>query len=985
MGRTSKKSKKIFASTMTAAVVASVVAPTTGFAASNFTDVQADNFYYDYVTALSEAGIIHGKPDGSFDLYGAVKRSEAAKMIAGIIGLDTESAPSADFTDVKEDFWYTDSINALYAAELIHGVSETEFAPDASLTRAQFAKLVVDAYELEIDENAEVPFTDLEEGAWYEKYVKTLYANELIAGTTLTTFSPDKPVKRADFAKLLTDTDWKLGTTLEKPNAEETVAVESVVAIDDMTIEVTFVNGEVVEVTLEEALVDGENEVTFTVEGVEYTETVNYEVPALEITSVSAIDDMTIEVIFDNGEVVEVTLEEALVDGKNEVTFTVDGVEYTETVNYVNSEVPAPEVASVSAINANEVKVEFNTEVLESLTETISNYTFETEAPAVASTITPTDIQLQEDGKTAIVRFADGDLVNSTTYKVTVENVLTTDHEEVSKFEDTFLFSGDNKAASLKTAKVEGSDLLLTFDEEVDVTNAVLKVDGVTVSVAAATEPTNAGEYAYKVDVTGLAALEKGTHNLTLVGVVDFAGNESNTLTTSYTVNEDTTAPTIDKIEAVDNDTFKVTFSESVTQPSVKVLKGTTEFAATPVEAGPAKEYTFDVAATAGDNDLYAEDEETVNLSVEISNYKDGVNLYGDTVEQSVTLSQDTDGPVLLNSSLNTVEESTGNTVVTVPFKGDDVTVADTTKVKVIDPDGIELTPATVHETNAVPTDDSSEVAVTVTGTPKEGTYTVVFEAGAIIDGNSNDNDKITTTADFSAEESYLTFGGTITPGTNNAIEVDFGVEVSSTALNVDNYKLDNAALPEGSTVVYTDASKEIVEVRLPESFVVVSDADYKFEITQDVKTAAGDIIVADQTADTKTNHAENITLTDNVSPELVSAQFAVDSTDDSTSDSIVLTFSEEISLNGGNDLSDDLVLKVGSNEVDLSAVAGTVAGNELTITIPEMNISQTTTITIVSEGSENEAVEITDASAGSNAVIPTTINVNGVVVVVTP
>ncbi|MFC4402621.1 S-layer homology domain-containing protein [Gracilibacillus xinjiangensis] len=318
MGQTSMKSKKFFTSTMATAVVVSAVAPTTGFAASNFTDVQADNFYYDYVTALAEAGIIHGKPDGSFDLSGNVTRAEAAKMIASIIGLDTENATSANFADVKEGAWYTGYINALYSANLIDGVSETEFAPSATLTRAQFAKLVVDAYGIELDENAEVPFTDLKEGAWYEKYVKTLYANELIAGTTLTTFSPDKPVKRADFAKLLTDTDWKIGTTLEKPN--ENIIVESVNVIDANTVELTgaglknlvaediTIDGNVVEsveynettgkvlVKFETSFASGEEQkITFVdVEGTEteFNFTYNFELTSLEATT-SRVDNDT--------------------------------------------------------------------------------------------------------------------------------------------------------------------------------------------------------------------------------------------------------------------------------------------------------------------------------------------------------------------------------------------------------------------------------------------------------------------------------------------------------------------------------------------------------------------------------------------------------------------------------------------------------------------------------------------------------------------
>lgn len=49
---------------------------------------------------------------------------------------------------------------------------------------------------------------------------------------------------------------------------------------------------------------------------------------------VSAINSKTIKVTFDNGETTEVTLEKALVAGENEVTFTYNGQEFTTTITF---------------------------------------------------------------------------------------------------------------------------------------------------------------------------------------------------------------------------------------------------------------------------------------------------------------------------------------------------------------------------------------------------------------------------------------------------------------------------------------------------------------------------------------------------------------------------------------------------------------------------------------------------------------------------
>jgi S-layer homology domain len=638
----------------------------------------------------------------------------------------------------------------------------------------------------------------------------------------------------------------------------------------------------------------------------------------------------------------------------------------------------APEVTSVSAINATEVAVTFNKPVLESTAENKNNYIFDAQAPSTQADLVAADIQdiqLQSDGKTAIIRFVDNTkLVESTTYKVTVENVLTTEYEKVPKYEGTFTFT-DKVAPVLSNAQVEDSNLLLTFNEEVDLSTAVLRVDGVQVSLSGAVLPTDAGDYKYSVALTG-TALNEGTHTVTLVGVKDLAGNEAGTLTKTYTVSKDVTAPTVKEIKAVDADTFKVVFSEVVSVPTVKVMKGSTEFVATATSSTPAKEFTFDVASTAGSNNLYNTGENSISLVIEVSNFIDGVNLMGDKYTGHVTLNKDVTGPALLNANLNKVVADTANnqTDIEIPFN-EVIQVVDPTKIKVINPDGIELTPAGVSVTTDF-NGDLTVLKVEVAGLPKVGTYSVVIPAGAISDTvtpTANKNSAITTNVSYQGSQGYYVLpSNAVSVDADNNITIAFGKEVDSSALNISNYKIDNVALPAGTTAVFTSTAKDTVKLTLPSSYKVVSTALFKFEISNLVKTAAGEFVVNNTTD--KANYVQYITLNDNVAPEIKSAKFTGVTSDLATG--IEITATEALEPNADAD-EDDFIITVGSTKLATTAYSVTVdAAGKIQIALnPSVNVNQTVTVKTATTADGNTATSIFDA-AGNELVAGKTVTV---------
>ncbi|MEK5172284.1 S-layer homology domain-containing protein [Heyndrickxia sp. FSL W8-0496] len=226
-----KKSRKVFATTATAALVASAVAPIASSAAG-FSDVTKPE-YKTAIDALAEAGILNGYENGTFKPENKVTRGEVAKVITLIRHL--EEGTKTPFKDVKDGYWSTQYINSLYAAKLVNGYEDGTFKPEGNVTRAEFAKLVVDAYGLTLT-NAATPFTDVKAGNWATPYIQTAYANGLIKGVTASKFDPNAAIKRGDLAILLHRADSKFGDVI----GNNFPGVQLVKATNNTTVEVTF-------------------------------------------------------------------------------------------------------------------------------------------------------------------------------------------------------------------------------------------------------------------------------------------------------------------------------------------------------------------------------------------------------------------------------------------------------------------------------------------------------------------------------------------------------------------------------------------------------------------------------------------------------------------------------------------------------------------------------------------------------------------------
>ena len=119
----------------------------------------------------------------------------------------TEVIPATGVVDVTEMFtdvshsWADDGIQYCVTHQLMSGIGNNLFGPKLTTTRAQIVQIL---YNLEGEPKVSgtTPFTDLTQD-WYQDAVLWAYQTGVVAGTSSTTFEPDRPVTREQIAVIL--------------------------------------------------------------------------------------------------------------------------------------------------------------------------------------------------------------------------------------------------------------------------------------------------------------------------------------------------------------------------------------------------------------------------------------------------------------------------------------------------------------------------------------------------------------------------------------------------------------------------------------------------------------------------------------------------------------------------------------------------------------------------------------------------------------
>ena len=145
-------------------------------------------------------GAVAGYPDETFRPDSLITRAEFAKIIVDAFELTAESGKI--FADTA-DHWAKDYVAIAAANGIVLGYNDQEFGPDDLITREQMAIMIVKAAGL-TEATGELSFTDKDEvSSWAYDWVVSATQNKIMSGYTDNTFKPLNNATRAEAATVI--------------------------------------------------------------------------------------------------------------------------------------------------------------------------------------------------------------------------------------------------------------------------------------------------------------------------------------------------------------------------------------------------------------------------------------------------------------------------------------------------------------------------------------------------------------------------------------------------------------------------------------------------------------------------------------------------------------------------------------------------------------------------------------------------------------
>lgn len=174
-------------------------------AVNAFSDISVVPWAVEAISDLADKGIISGMGDGMFKPNDYVTREQFVKMIVNAFELKSGGG-NAKFIDVNEDDWFYSAVMTAYENEIVSGRGDS-FGAGEYLTREDMAVIIRNTVRktgIRAEETARAPFADSEEISDYAKEsVEYLKNIGILNGNENNEFNPKNTTTRAEAAVVI--------------------------------------------------------------------------------------------------------------------------------------------------------------------------------------------------------------------------------------------------------------------------------------------------------------------------------------------------------------------------------------------------------------------------------------------------------------------------------------------------------------------------------------------------------------------------------------------------------------------------------------------------------------------------------------------------------------------------------------------------------------------------------------------------------------
>lgn len=160
-----------------------------------FDDIASEFFYADAATWAGTRGFSTGVDGENFGPEDALTRADALTLLWRSFGSPNPVGSPEVFSDVVVGSYYEGAVNWASANGVVTGTSAGLFAPNDTISRAEFSTILWRAYG-EVASTTSAVFDDVEDGQFFTVAVGWMVDNAITTGTSATTFSPADSLTR---------------------------------------------------------------------------------------------------------------------------------------------------------------------------------------------------------------------------------------------------------------------------------------------------------------------------------------------------------------------------------------------------------------------------------------------------------------------------------------------------------------------------------------------------------------------------------------------------------------------------------------------------------------------------------------------------------------------------------------------------------------------------------------------------------------------